>query len=696
MSVAIGELAEGLEIDLDKIPKKYEGLDGTELAISESQERMAIVVAKENVKKFQMLTAIENIESTVVAKVSKEPRMKMYWRGKKIVDISREFLNTNGVVKKSNIEINKPKNLKEFFENKVENNIKKWKETVSDLNCCSQKGLVERFDSTIGAATILMPFGGKYQLTPIEAMCARIPTYEGYTNSGTIMSFGYDPYLFTLSPFHGAIYAIVESVSKYVAVGGNYKKAWLTLQEYFEKLQNDPQKWGKPFSALLGSYYVQKKLNIAAIGGKDSMSGSYNNLNVPPTLVSFCIGVANTKKIVSNEFKSLNSKVVILKTKMTQEYLPDFESLKENYEIIFKLIQEEKIKAVSTIKRQGIAEQITKMCIGNKLGFEFVNKIDLFKPMYGSFILELEPGVSADKFEELGKTKLEEKIIISKNEKLDLNEIIELWLKPLEKVFETKVKSKFDKIENILSDKKVTIISKEKFAHPRIFIPVFPGTNCEYDSEKAFTDAGGITKTVVFKNLKSRDIEESILEMEKAIKEAQIIMIPGGFSAGDEPEGSGKFINAVFRNPKLKDVIHNHLNNKDGLMIGICNGFQALIKLGLVPYGKIVNMTENSPTLTFNTIARHQSKLVTTKVVSKLSPWFNKIELGQEFVLPISHGEGRFIATEQELEKLIKNGQIATQYVDDKGDATYDIRYNPNNSLYAIEGITSIDRKSFR
>lgn len=463
------------------------------------------------------------------------------------------------------------------------------------------------------------------------------------------------------------------------------------MQEYFERLKDDPKRWGKPFSALLGSYYAQKNLNIAAIGGKDSMSGSYNELDVPPTLVSFCIGIADTTTIVSNEFKTTNSNVMILKTKITEDYLPDFEDLKENYEIVFKLINEGKVKAASTIKHGGIAEQITKMCIGNKIGFEFAKEVDLFRPMYGSFILELEPGTSADKLEELGNTKSEEKIVISKDQVLDLNEIITLWEEPLEKVFGTKAQSKFDKKENILSDKKCTIISREKFARPRIFIPVFSGTNCEYDSSKAFEDAGGITKTVVFKNLKPKDIEDSILEMEKAIKEAQIIMIPGGFSSGDEPDGSGKFISAVFRNPKLKEAVHEHLNNKDGLILGICNGFQALIKLGLVPYGKIVDMTENMPTLTFNTIARHQSKLVTTKVVSKLSPWFSKINLGDEFVIPISHGEGRFIATEEELKRLIENGQVALQYVDGKGNATYDIRYNPNNSLYAIEAITSED-----
>lgn len=723
VSVAIGELADGLEINLDKVPKKYEGLDGTELAISESQERMAVVISKNDAEKFQKLAESENIESTIVAKVTEEPRMKMYWRGKLIVDLSREFLNTNGTVKKAEAKIYKPEGLAEYFNgekrgqshffSEQENCIKvngvncskvdRWKSVISDLNCCSQKGLVERFDSTIGAGTVFMPFGGKYQLTPIEAMCARIPTLKGYTNSGTVMSYGYDPYLSEISPFHGAVFAIIDSLTKYVACGGDYKKAWFTFQEYFEKLRNEPSRWGKPLAALLGAYLVQEKLGLASIGGKDSMSGSYNELDVPPTLTSFCIGVVDTNKVVSNEFKKVGSKVYILRAKYTEDFIPDFDNLKENYETIHKLIAEEKALSVATVRQYGIADPISKMCFGNKIGFEFKTDKCLFKPRYGSFIIEASGELDIDKLELLGNTIKEKEIRISKNEKIDLEELISIWEKPLEKVFPTKAESKFTKIENVLYkgnegvdthiDPKKTSnsIPKLHIARPKVFIPVFPGTNCEYDLAKAFIDAGGAPKTIVFKNLKENDIEESILEMEKAINESQIIMLPGGFSAGDEPDGSGKFIATVFRNPRLKEAIHKHLNEQDGLMLGICNGFQALIKLGLVPYGEILEMNSDMPTLTYNDIARHQSKLVTTKVVSKLSPWFNKVELGEEFVIPISHGEGRFVANNDVLQELIKNGQIATQYVDMEGNATYDIEYNPNGSVYAVEGITSKD-----
>lgn len=692
VSVAIGELAEGLEINLDKVPKKYEGLDGTELAISESQERMAVVVSKEDVDKFMELSEKENLETTVVAKVTEEARVKMYWRDKLIVNISRAFLDTNGTTKKSNAVVSKPDYENSYFNQKQEiNNIEKeWKERIQDLNCCSQKGLVERFDSTIGAGTVLMPFGGKYQLSPEEGMCARIPTLEGYTNTGTIMTYGYNPKISIWSPFHGAIYAILESVSKYVAIGGDYKNAWLTLQEYFEKLREDGKRWGKPFSALLGAYYIQEKLGIAAIGGKDSMSGSYNELDVPPTLVSFCIGTVDTKFVTSAEFKKANSKVAILSTKLDSNYLPDFEDLKENYELVHKLINSGKAKAVMTVRDGGLAETITKMAIGNKIGFEFEKDIDLFSPMYGTFIIELEGEIEEEKLEILGKTTKEQEIVIN-NVRLDLDELINLWETPLEKVFPTKTSIKKEIEENVLSDKKCMISAKTKFASPRVFIPVFPGTNCEYDMGKAFSDAGAIPKIEVFRNLKTSDIEESIKGFAKQIEEAQIIAIPGGFSAGDEPDGSGKFIASVFRNPRLKELIEKHLYEKDGLMIGICNGFQALIKLGLLPYGKILDMKDDMPTLTFNDIARHQSKVVRTKLVSKLSPWFNKVNLGDEFIIPISHGEGKFVANENTLKELKENGQIATQYVDLEGNPTYDINYNPNGSILAIEGITSKD-----
>ena len=722
VSVAIGELADGLEINLDKVPKKYEGLDGTELAISESQERMAVVIEEKDVEKFQKLAEKENIESTVVAKVTKEPRMKMYWRGKLIVDLSREFLNTNGTVKIANAKIEKPKGIQEYFEGKrkiqqnknsvgvaflgepqncIKTNGKNcaktelWKKTISDLNCCSQKGLVERFDSSIGAGTVLMPFGGKYQLTPTEAMCARIPTLKGYTNSGTIMSFGYDPYLSEISPLHGAVFAVIDSLTKYVACGGDYKKAWFTFQEYFEKLREEPTRWGKPLAALLGAYLVQEKLGLASIGGKDSMSGSYNELDVPPTLTSFCIGVVDTNKVVSNEFKKANSNVYMLKTKITEEFLPDFEDLKENYELVHKLIEDGKVISVATVRQFGIADTITKMCIGNKIGFEFKANKCLFKPRYATFIIEAKDKIENKKLELLGITTNKKEIKISEDEILDLEELIKVWEEPLEKVFPTKTNEINKKIENILykpaGGTPQVSSHKIKIAKPKIFIPVFPGTNCEYDLAKAFIDAGGDPKIAVFKNLKQTDIEESIIAMEKLINESQIIMLPGGFSAGDEPDGSGKFIATVFRNPRLKEAIHKHLNEQDGLILGICNGFQALIKLGLVPFGEIVEPTSKMPTLTYNNIARHQSKLVTTKVVSKLSPWFSKVDLEEEFIIPISHGEGKFVASEKVMQELIKNGQVATQYVDEKGNATYDIDYNPNGSVYAVEGITSKD-----
>ena len=691
VSVAIGELADGLEINLDKVPKKYEGLDGTELAISESQERMAVVVADKDVENFINLAEKENIEATVVAKVVEEPRVKMYWRNKVIVDLSREFLNTNGDVKNANAKITKPLDAENYFASKQVSDIEKtWKETITDLNCCSQRGLVERFDSTIGANTVIMPFGGKYQLTPAEGMVARIPTLEGYTDAGTIMTYGYNPYIASWSPFHGAVYAIVESVAKYVALGGDYKKAYLTLQEYFEKLRNEPERWGKPLAALLGAYYVQEQLQIAAIGGKDSMSGSYNELDVPPTLVSFCIGDVDTTKVVSNEFKKANSKVYVLKTKMGKENIIDFNDLKENFELVHKLINDGKVLSSSTIKNGGIADVITKSCIGNKIGFKFSNTDDLFTPLYGSFVLEVAEDIDNAKLELLGTTTSEKAIVVNENVVLDLEELIKLWEEPLEKVFPTRVEQKGE-ARNILSQKTPTITRKLPITRPHVFIPVFPGTNCEYDSAKAFEDAGARVSTVVFKNLKSQDIQDSIELFAKEIEKAQIIMFPGGFSSGDEPDGSGKFISSIFRNPKLKDLIHKHLYEKDGLMLGICNGFQALVKLGLLPYGEIREMDDTMPTLTFNTISRHQSKMVNTKVVSKMSPWFSEVELGEEFTVPISHGEGRFIVSKELEEELIANGQIATQYVDFNGNATYDIDFNPNGSIDAIEGITSPD-----
>lgn len=692
VSVAIGELADGLVIDLDKVPTKYDGLDGTELAISESQERMAVVIAKEKVEKFIQLAETENIESTIVAEVVEEPRVKMFWRGKCIVDVSREFLDTNGDVKKTDIAVQEPEKEKSPFK-KQENPkdiAKKWKETISALNCCSQKGLVERFDSTIGANTVIMPFGGKYQLTPAEGMVARIPTLNGYTNTGTIMTYGYNPEIAKWSPFHGAVYAIIESMTKLVALGGDYKESWLTLQEYFEKLGNQPDRWGKPFAALLGAYLVQEKMQVASIGGKDSMSGSYNDLDVPPTVVSFSVSTVDINKVVSNEFKKAGSKVVLLRSKMDENNLPDFEDLKENFEMVHKLINEGKVLSIASVRNGGLADVLTKACMGNKLGFKAMSNVNYFELMYGSFVMELSEDVENSKFVELGTTCDCGKIVIG-NVEMPIEELIKVWQEPLEKVFPTKVKNEKAKVENIVSDKTCTIKCTKPIAKPRVFIPVFPGTNCEYDVTKAFEDAGAIVNTSVFKNIKSNDITDSIEEFAKQINQAQIIMLPGGFSAGDEPDGSGKFIATVFRNPKLRDLIHSHLYEKDGLMLGICNGFQALVKTGLLPYGKIIDMTSEMPTLTFNQIARHQSCMVQTKVTSKMSPWFSKVNLGDVFTIPISHGEGRFVVNEQVYKDLAENGQIATQYVDFEGNASMEIEFNPNGSNYAIECITSPD-----
>ncbi len=692
VSVAIGELADGLVINLDKVPKKYEGLDGTELAISESQERMAVVIAKENVEKFIDLAEKENIESTIVAEVVEEARVKMFWRGKCIVDISREFLDTNGDVKKTEVFVQKPdyeKSPLQTMRNPKDMEAK-WKETIASLNCCSQKGLVERFDSTIGANTVLMPFGGKYQLTPAEGMVARIPTLKGYTNTGTIMTYGYNPEIAKWSPFHGAVYAMIESITKLVAIGGDYKESWLTLQEYFEKLGTDSKRWGKPFSALLGTYLVQEKLGIASIGGKDSMSGSYNELDVPPTVVSFSVSTVDINKVVSSEFKKAGSKIVLLRSKMDPDFLPDFEDLKENYEIVHNLIEQGKVLSIGTVRNGGLADVLTKACMGNKLGLKITADVNWFELMYGSFVIELAEDVENSKFTQLGTTCDCGEVVIG-DVKMPIEDLIEIWQKPLEKVFPTKVKAENRVVETIVSDKKCTIKCTKPIAKPRVFIPVFPGTNCEYDLTKAFEDAGAIVHTSVFKNIKPNDVADSIEEFARQIKQAQIIMLPGGFSSGDEPDGSGKFIASVFRNPKLKDLIHSHLYENDGLMLGICNGFQALVKTGLLPYGKIMEMDDTMPTLTFNQIARHQSCMVNTKITSKMSPWFSKVELGEVFTIPVSHGEGRFVVSEQMYQELLKNGQIATQYVDFDGNASMDINFNPNGSNYAIECITSPD-----
>jgi len=571
---------------------------------------------------------------------------------------------------------------------------------LSSLKACSQKGIAERFDATAGGSTSLMPFGGKYQLTPIPAMCSRIPTLTGNTTAGTIFAHGFDPYLAEISPFHGAVFASIDAVTKYVAMGGDYKKAWFTLQEYFEKLGTNPEKWGKPFAALLGAYHVQKGLGIAAIGGKDSMSGTYNEIDVPPTLVAFCVGVVDTEKVVSNEYKKAGSKVVLLKTKITEDFMPDLEDLKENYNIIHKAIGEGKILSCASIRGNGIAHEVFKSAIGNKLGFKFESEASIFSPMFGSFIIELAEGHTSleNKTEVLGETTANAKIELSGGEILDLDELIHVWEKPLENVFPTRVRPrvfipgfKNESVQKIVSDKTCNIVAKNKFAAPRIFIPVLPGTNSEYEIVKAFEEAGAIAKVGIFKNLESHNIQESIFAYEKEISEAQIIAIPGGASGGDEPDGAGKFIATVFRNAKIKEAVHKHLQEQDGLILGIGNGFQALVKLGLLPNGEILDVDQVKATLALNEIGRHQSKMVKTKITSKLSPWFSKVNLGDEFIAPASYAEGRFVASDEIIAELIANGQIATQYVDLIGNPTNDIRYNPGGAMRAIEGITSED-----
>lgn len=697
VSVAIGELAEGLEINLDLVPKKYEGLDGTELAISESQERMAVVVDKSDVDRFIKFANEENLEATVVAEVTDDRRLKMFWNGNDIVNISRDFLDTNGAAQYTTVEVKSPAEKPAKVE--TSGNIKeKWLETLSDLNVACQKGLSERFDSTIGAGTVLMPFGGKNQLTPVEAMAAKVPVLDGDTTTATLMSFGYNPKVAKWSPFHGALYAVVESVAKIVATGGNYDSCRLTFQEYFERLGNTPERWGKPFSALLGALVAQMKLGTASIGGKDSMSGTFNDLDVPPTLVSFAVDVSDIDTIISPELKTIESYIVKLTTEYDDNDLPVFDSLIKNFKLVSKLIKDKAVTAAGTIGQGGIAAALSKMAFGNDIGFE-INDDDLFNYNYGSFILEI-PGdeesvkelLEGYNYKIIGET-IEENLFKVNGEVITIDEAKKTWFKPLERIFPTKYYSTFDTKDITFKPFEIAVKKHtgKGIAVPRVFIPVFPGTNCEYDTKKAFENAGAIADTLVISNLKNEWLAESIDKMAEMINNSQIIMIPGGFSAGDEPEGSGKFIAAVFRNPKVKEATMNLLKNRDGLMLGICNGFQALIKLGLVPYGEIRDMEETAPTLTFNTIGRHISCLADTKIISDKSPWLWNTAVGQVHRVAFSHGEGRFVANEATIKALADNGQIATQYVNINGEPTYDIKYNPNGSIYAVEGITSPD-----
>ncbi len=690
VSVAIGELADGLRINLDKVPKKYEGLDGTELAISESQERMAVVVRATDVDKFIEYANKENLEATPVATVTDENRLIMTWRDKTICDISRDFLNTNGATKNTDIEVVLPD--KSPMTPEVVTDVKaKWLETLSDLNVCSQKGLCEKFDSTIGAGTVLMPFAGKYQLTPADGMVAKVPVLEGETNSATIMTFGYNPVISKWSPFHGSTYAIVESVSKAVALGADYKTIYLTFQEYFERLGNDPKRWGKPFSALLGAYRTQLALNIAAIGGKDSMSGSFNELDVPPTLTSFAVAPAKADKVVSQELKQSGSKLVLFTLKKDENDLPDFDKLKEMYETVHKLITEGKVLSASTVKGFGLCETLSKMAFGNKIGFNLYDNVTndmLFYAPMGSIVLETRNEVEGGIV--IGETT-NVPVITACGIEISMDEAVAAWTSPLEKVYPTKAGDFTEEPETYTYMAEAPTVATEKFAKPRVFIPVFPGTNCEYDTARAFERAGGAADIFVIRNLTASDVEESLAEMKKRIDNSQIVMIPGGFSGGDEPEGSGKFIATAFRNPQVKDAVMNMLKNRDGLMLGICNGFQALVKLGLVPYGEIRDLDADMPTLTFNTIGRHISRMAYTRIASNKSPWLANVETGDVHTIALSHGEGRFVASDDIIKKLAENGQIATQYVNLSGKATYDGEWNPNGSMAAIEGILSPD-----
>lgn len=693
VSVAIGELADGLEINLNAVPKKYDGLDGTELAISESQERMAVVVAESDVERFCELAVSENLEATVVAEVKENPYLKIFWNDKPIVNISRAFLDTNGAEKHIDIEIP----MHENFEKKVSGDfVQTYKALAGDLNVCSKRGLSERFDSTIGAGTVLMPFGGIRQRTPNQAMVNLISVEKGHTDTCSLMSWGYNPYIAEASPYHSAYLAVVESVSKLIAAGASFEDVYLSFQEYFEKPMRDAMRWGKPMAAVLGAFKAQKELGVAAIGGKDSMSGTFENIDVPPTLVSFAVTTGNVKTIISPEFKQVDNNIIMFTPEKDKEGLPKAESLKEIYETVHRLISDGKIVSAYTPGFGGVAEAILKMAMGNDIGFAYdsVDMETIFGYQYGGFVAELEGEVeiSADGFSviTLGKTTAE-KTITYGAESLALTDLYKIYEDKLESIYTCNIETESSKLETFRYEATERPHAKVKVDVPKVLIPVFPGTNCEYDSAKAFRDAGAEAEIFVVNNLTAASIAKSVEDFAAKVRESQIIFIPGGFSGGDEPDGSGKFITAFFRNQEVKEAVTDLLDNRDGLMLGICNGFQALIKLGLVPYGKIIDTDENCPTLTFNEISRHQSKLVRTRIASNKSPWLANTTPDQIYTVPISHGEGRFIASETLIRDLAENGQIITQYVDLEGNVTSDIQYNPNGSYFAIEGITSPD-----
>ena len=712
VSVAIGELAPGLQIDLDKVPKKYAGLDGTEIAISESQERMAVVVAPEDVEKFLGFANEENLEAVPVAVVTKEPRLVLSWRGKEVVNISRAFLDTNGAHQETTVEVEIPNKEGNLFEERpdVADVREKWLSTLADLNVCSQKGLVEMFDSSIGAGSVLMPYGGKNQLTETQAMVAKVPVQNGTTNTVTMMSYGFDPYLSSWSPYHGAAYAVTESVARIVAAGGDYKKIRFTFQEYFRRMTEDPKRWSQPFAALLGAYAAQMGFGLPSIGGKDSMSGTFNDIDVPPTLVSFAVDVAKLQDVITPELKKAGNKLVWLRAPKDQYDLPDYAAIMDQYEKLHNDMQAGKVVSAYALDRHGIAAAVSKMAFGNAMGVKIEHNLDprdFFAPGFGDLVLEVpaeKVGQLSITYTVIGEVTADGKFSYG-NAEITLDEAYKAWTGTLEKVFKTTSGEENDgpvamavktadpeaTYENGIYNTKNIYVCKHKVAKPRVFIPVFPGTNCEYDSTKAFERAGAEVDVKVFKNLSAEDIRDSVEIFEKSIDQAQMIMFPGGFSAGDEPDGSAKFFATAFQNAKIKEAVMKLLNERDGLALGICNGFQALIKLGLVPYGEICGQKEDSPTLTYNTIGRHISKMVYTKVVSNKSPWLQKATLGGVYCNPASHGEGRFVANDEWLAKLLANGQVATQYVNPNGELDQSEESNINGSTYNIEGITSPD-----
>ena len=700
VSVAIGELAAGLKVDLDKVPKKYAGLDGTEIAISESQERMAVVVDPKDVDTFLGYANEENLEAIPVAVVTEDPRLVLSWRGKEIVNISRAFLDTNGAHQETAVEVEIPNKEGNMLHERPEvSDVKaKWLETLGDLNVCSQKGLVEMFDGSIGAGSVFMPHGGKYQLTETQTMVAKVPVLNGKTNTVTMMSYGFDPYLSSWSPYHGAAYAVTESVARIVASGGDYKKIRFTFQEYFRRMTEDPKRWSQPFAALLGAYSAQLGFGLPSIGGKDSMSGTFNEIDVPPTLVSFAVDVAKLQDVITPEFKKAGSKLVWLRAPRDEYDLPDYPALMEQYEKLHNDILEGKVISAYALDRHGIAAAVSKMAFGNGMGVKIEHNLDardFFAPGFGDIICEVPDGKAGElsiTYTVIGEVTEDSKFSYG-NTEITMEEALHTWKNTLEKVFKTESgeATEEDSLETKLYDAKEIYVCKNKTAKPRVFIPVFPGTNCEYDSTRAFERAGAEVDVKVFKNLTAEDIRDSVEIFEKSINQAQMIMFPGGFSAGDEPDGSAKFFATAFQNAKIKEAVMKLLNERDGLALGICNGFQALIKLGLVPYGEICGQKADSPTLTYNTIGRHVSKMVYTKVVSNKSPWLQKAQLGGVYCNPASHGEGRFVANEEWIQKLFANGQVATQYVSADGELLRNEEWNVNGSYFNIEGITSPD-----